>query len=133
LTLLIPLLSVSGVQFVSIQKDLRPGDEVLLRQHPQLIHIGEQLEDFGDTAAVMSLLDLVISPDTAPAHLAGALSRAVWVVLPHTPDWRWLLGREDTPWYPSARLFRQAKAGDWEGVVSRLAEELKVWLGQECG
>jgi tetratricopeptide (TPR) repeat protein len=130
---ILPLLSVPGAEFISVQKELRPGDEELLRHHPQLVHIGDKLEDFGDTAAVMSLLDLVISSDTSPAHLAGALSRPVWVLLQHTPDWRWLLARNDNPWYPSARLFRQVKEGDWEGAVSRLAEELKVWLGQECG
>jgi Glycosyltransferase family 9 (heptosyltransferase) len=123
---LLPLLSVPGVQFISLQKDLRSGDEELLRQHPQVIHLGERLEDFSDTAAVMSLLDLIISSDTAPVHLAGALGRPVWVLLRHVPDWRWLLDRDDSPWYPSARLFRQPVAGDWDSVVAKVIEELSL-------
>jgi tetratricopeptide (TPR) repeat protein len=123
---LLPLLSVPGVQFISLQKDLRSGDEELLRQHPQVIHVGDRLKDFGETAAIMSLLDLVISSDTAPVHLAGALGRPVWVLLRHVPDWRWLLDRDDSPWYPSARLFRQPVAGDWESVVAKVIEELSL-------
>jgi tetratricopeptide (TPR) repeat protein len=129
----LPLLSVPGVQFISIQKDLRLGDKELLREHPQLIQIGDKLDNFGDTAAVMSLLDLVISSDTSPAHLAGALGRPVWILLQHTPDWRWLLARDDNPWYPSARLFRQPQDGDWGGAVARLGHELKAWITQACG
>jgi hypothetical protein len=121
---LLPLLSVPGVQFISLQKDLRCGDEELLRQYPQVIHLGDSLDDFSDTAAVMSLLDLMISSDTAPVHLAGALGRPVWVLLRHVPDWRWLLDRDDSPWYPSARLFRQTVAGDWDGVVAKVIEDL---------
>jgi len=122
----LPLLSVRGVQFISLQKDLRSGDEELLRQHPHVIHLGDRLEDFGETAAVMSLLDLVISSDTAPVHLAGALGRPVWILLRHVPDWRWLLDRDDSPWYPSARLFRQPAAGDWDSVVAKVIEELSL-------
>jgi tetratricopeptide (TPR) repeat protein len=122
---LLPLLSVPGVQFISLQKDLRSGDEELLRQYPQVIHVGDKLDDFSDTAAVMSLLDLVISSDTAPVHLAGALGRPVWVLLRHVPDWRWLLDRDDSPWYPSARLFRQPAAGDWDSVVAKVIEALR--------
>ncbi len=80
-----------GLQFVSIQKDLRAGDQEILRNHPQLIHLGDKLADFSDTAAIMSQLDLVISSDTAPVHLAGALGRPVWVLLEHVSDWRWTL------------------------------------------
>jgi tetratricopeptide (TPR) repeat protein len=121
---LLPLLPVPGVQFISLQKDLRAGDEELLCQYPHVIHVGDKLEDFNDTAAVMSLLDLIISSDTAPVHLAGALGRPVWVLLRHVPDWRWLLDRDDSPWYPSARLFRQPAAGDWDSVVAKVIEEL---------
>ena len=78
-----------------------------------------------DTAAVMSNLDLVITVDTAVAHLAGALGVPVWVALPLAPDWRWLLDREDSPWYPTMRLFRQAAWGDWEGVFRRMSVELR--------
>lgn len=128
LSRLVPLLSVPGIQFVSIQKDLRAGDEELLRQHPRVVHLGDKLDDFSDTAAVMSLLDLVISSDTASVHLAGALNRPVWILLQQSPDWRWLLDRDDSPWYPSAKLFRQPKAGDWESVVGQVSEKLKLYL-----
>jgi len=121
---LLPLLSIPQVQFISLQKDLRSGDEQLLRHHPQVIHLGDRLDDFAETAAVMSLLDLIISSDTAPVHLAGALGRPVWVLLQYVPDWRWLLDRDDSPWYPSARLFRQPAAGDWDSVVAKVIEEL---------
>ena len=123
---LIPLLSISGVQFLSLQKDLRDGDEEILRRHPQVIHLGDKLGDFSDTAAIMSLINLVISSDTAPVHLAGALGRPVWILLKHTADWRWLLDRDDNPWYPTARLFRQRIAGDWDAVVREVAKALKA-------
>ncbi len=122
---LLPLLSVPGVQFISLQKDLRAGDKELLRQHPQLVHFGDQLSDFSDTAAIMSSLDLVISSDTACAHLAGALGRPVWVLLQKQPDWRWMFDREDCPWYRSAKLFRQPVAGDWDSVVGKVASALE--------
>jgi hypothetical protein len=119
-----PLLSAPGFQFVSIQKDLRAGDEQILRDHPQVIHLGDKLADFADTAAIMSLLDLIISSDTAPVHLAGALGRPLWILLQHNPDWRWLLERDDNPWYPSARLFRQATPSDWASVVRQVVTAL---------
>jgi ADP-heptose:LPS heptosyltransferase len=80
--------------------------------------------DFLGLAGLVVNLDLVITVDTAAAHLAGALGKPVWTLLPFAPDWRWLLGREDTPWYPTMRLFRQAVAGDWDGVLTRVASEL---------
>jgi hypothetical protein len=121
---LVPLLSTPGFQFVSIQKDLRPLDREILRDHPHVLHLGDKLADFGNTAAMMSLLDLIISSDTAPVHLAGALNRPVWVLLQHSPDWRWMVERNDNPWYPSARLFRQTMPRDWAGVVGRVIEAL---------
>jgi tetratricopeptide (TPR) repeat protein len=122
---LMPLFSMPGVQLIGIQKDLRAGDEEILREHPELIHLGNQLADFCDTAAIMSQLDLIISSDTAVVHLAGALGRPVWILLEFLPEWRWMLNREDSPWYPSARLFRQSEAGDWQSVVARVADELR--------
>ncbi|MFL9888423.1 tetratricopeptide repeat protein [Paraburkholderia agricolaris] len=89
-----------------------------------LIHFGTELNDFSDTAALVNALDLVISVDTSVVHLAGALGKPFWVLLPGVPDWRWLLEREDSPWYPRARLFRQRKPGDWLEVVARVAREL---------
>jgi hypothetical protein len=87
------------------------------------------LGDFSDTAALIQNLDLVITIDTSVAHLAGALGKPVWVMLPYVADWRWMLDREDSPWYPSMKLFRQPKAGDWEAVVARVAAELRRLAG----
>jgi ADP-heptose:LPS heptosyltransferase len=82
------------------------------------------LRDFADTASVVAQLDLVISVDTSMAHLAGALARTTWVLLPFAPDWRWMLDREDSPWYPTVRLFRQTAPGDWAAVVHRVRDAL---------
>ncbi|MGH2468490.1 MAG: glycosyltransferase family 9 protein, partial [Chloroflexota bacterium] len=89
------------------------------------IDLGPQLTDFADTAALLSQLDLVISVDTAMAHLAGALAGRAWVLLPALPDARWLLHRSSSPWYPTARLFRQPQPGDWAPVVEQVVEELR--------
>jgi hypothetical protein len=118
------LLATPGVEFISIQKEVAPRDAAALRAHANVIHLGDELEDFADTAAVVSLLDLVVSADTATVHLAGALGRPVWVLLPFSSDFRWLLEREDSPWYPTARLFRQPRLGDWDSVLARVQEEL---------
>jgi ADP-heptose:LPS heptosyltransferase len=91
------------------------------------------LTDFADAAALLSELDLLITVDTAMAHLAGALGIPVWVLLPHVADWRWLQEREDSPWYPTARLFRQPVAGDWGSVIERTAAELRSFIGRSVG
>lgn len=118
-----PLFDIRGVRWFSLQVGERAAD--LRGQAPDsMIDLSPGLEDFADTAAVMSQLDLVISTDTAAAHLAGALGRPVWMLLMHAPDWRWLRGRDDSPWYPSARLFRQARPGDWDGVIARVGAAL---------
>ena len=122
---LLPLLQVPGVELFSLQKGLRPGDDDLLRGHPQIIRLDDEHDTFGDTAAVIASLDLTISSDTAFAHLAGALGKAVWVPLNHLPDWRWMLDREDSPWYPTMRLFRQPAPGDWGDVVQRMRAALE--------
>ncbi len=118
-----PLFDVAAT-FVSLQKDLRAGDEATLAERGDIIRLGPSLESFADTAALISQLDLVISVDTSVAHLAGALGRPVWVLLPFVPDWRWLLDRDDSPWYPTARLFRQTGSRDWRGVVERVRAAL---------
>jgi tetratricopeptide (TPR) repeat protein len=118
-------LAAPGLQLCSLQKELRPGDRELLDAHPEIPHFGDELNDFADTAALIENLDLVISVDTAVAHLAGALGKPVWILQRHSPDFRWLLGRDDSPWYPSARLFRQPKKGDWDSVIQALAEALQ--------
>jgi len=89
-----------------------------------LINLGPDIRDFDDTMAVIAALDLVVTVDTAVGHLAGAMGKPVWIMLPYAPDWRWLLDREDTPWYPTVRLFRQGPDRRWPPVVARIAEEL---------
>ena len=121
---LLPLLAERGASLISLQKDLQPGDAQLLDAYPRLIHMGDDLATYDDTAAAISLLDLVISVDTSVAHLAGALGKPVWILLPSNPDWRWLLDRDDSPWYPTARLFRQSVRDDWGGVVERVKVEI---------
>jgi len=124
LSRLAPLLSLASAKFIVLQNELRPGDRELLSTWPAVEHFDREIRDFEDVAALIELCDLVIGVDTAVVHLAGALAKPVWVLLPFAPDFRWMLGREDTPWYPSARLFRQARTGEWEPVVQRLAEEM---------
>ena len=113
------------VQCVSLQSDLRDADGEVLRGLPNLVDLGGEFRDFADTAAVISLLDVVISVDTAVAHLAGALGKPVVILLPHAADFRWMRDRDDTPWYPTAKLFRQPAFGDWDSVIARLRDELR--------
>lgn len=120
---LLPLLS-PAYEFVSLQKALQPEDERLLQAHPEVRNFAATLGDFSDTAALSGLMDLIISVDTSVAHLAGAMGRPTWILLPFIPDWRWLLDRDDSPWYSSARLFRQVQAGDWAAVIHRVSVEL---------
>jgi tetratricopeptide (TPR) repeat protein len=121
---LAPLLALPA-SFVSIQRDIRDAEATQLAGERRVEHVGGALADFSDTAAVLALCDLVISVDTAPAHLAGALGRPVWVLVPFAPDWRWTPDGEITPWYPTARLFRQTSPDDWGGVIARVADALK--------
>ena len=121
---LLPLLSLPGFEFHALQKEIPPAQREFLSAHPVLHDHSAELGDFADTAALISLLDLVVTIDTSVAHLAGALGKPVWIMLQHSADWRWLLERDDSPWYPTARLFRQQKRGDWAGVVSDVARAL---------
>jgi tetratricopeptide (TPR) repeat protein len=121
---LLPLADLDA-EFVSLQKEVRGDDATALKERGDIVHFGDELNTFADTAAVIANLDLVISVDTSVAHLAGALAKPVWVLLPFLPDFRWLLDREDSPWYPTARLFRQQAPGDWSGVISRVVIELE--------
>jgi tetratricopeptide (TPR) repeat protein len=124
---LAPLFSVPA-RFVGIQRDLRSEDAPRLAQETRLLHVGSELDSFDDTAAVIALADLVIAADTAVAHLAGAMGRPLWVMIPFAPDWRWTLQDETSPWYPTARLFRQPSPGDWENVIARVAAELAGFM-----
>ena len=118
------IISKVPAEFVSLQKEVRPADREVLARDRDIRHFEDLLEDFSDTAALIHEMDLVISVDTSVAHLAGAMGKPVWVLLPHLPDWRWLLEREDSPWYPTARLFRQPSMGDWESVLSKVVGAL---------
>ncbi|QBP73585.1 glycosyl transferase family 8 [Herbaspirillum huttiense] len=118
--------AAQGASLLSVQK----GPAAAQAHSPlgglRLEALGDELSDFEDTAAVLQLCDLLISVDSSPVHLAGALGRPVWVMLPLVPDWRWLMERDDTPWYPQMRLFRQTTRGQWSDVVERVAKQLHV-------
>jgi hypothetical protein len=121
---LAPILAVPGASFHSLQTGPRAADLWQDGMPVPVVDLAPQLHDLTDTAAAMAWLDLVISVDTAAAHLAGALARPVWTLLPLGSDWRWLLDREDSPWYPTMRLFRQTRVGDWGGPAAEAAEAL---------
>jgi tetratricopeptide (TPR) repeat protein len=127
---LLPILSTPNAEFHALQKEIPPAHREFMTAHPTLIDHSTGLADFADTAALISQLDLVVTIDTAVAHLAGALGKPVWIMLQHNADWRWLLDRTDSPWYPTARLFRQQRAGDWKGVVSSVARALRPAVKQ---
>jgi tetratricopeptide (TPR) repeat protein len=122
-----PVADLPGIRFVSLQVGPRAAD--VARFGGGLVDVAPDLRDFADTAAVLANLDLLIAVDTSAAHLAGSLGVPVWILIPHAPDWRWLTGRDDTPWYGSARLFRQSAPGDWDGVISRVKETLATYFG----
>jgi predicted O-linked N-acetylglucosamine transferase (SPINDLY family)/ADP-heptose:LPS heptosyltransferase len=123
-----PLLEVAGARFFSLQVGARSTDLAAVAPVP-VADLSSELTDFGETAAAVANLDLIISADTALVHLAGALNKPVWTLLPFSPDWRWLLARNDSPWYPSMRLFRQAKLGDWDGVIAAVRQALADRIG----
>jgi ADP-heptose:LPS heptosyltransferase len=111
--------------FVSLQKDPRATDQAVLREQTGIIDPTDHLTDFCETAALVSCLDLVITVDTSTAHLAAALGCPTWILLPYTPDFRWLLDRDDSPWYPTVRLFRQSETREYETVLDRVRHELR--------
>lgn len=119
-----PLLKIDGIQWIGLQKSDNGSPLKGLANSQALQNLGDDFSDFTDTAAAIANLDLVISIDTSVAHLAGAMGKPVWLLLPQTADWRWLLNREDSPWYPSMRIFRQNRPGDWDSLIRRVANEL---------
>ncbi|HLG81683.1 MAG TPA: tetratricopeptide repeat protein [Bradyrhizobium sp.] len=124
--LVLPRLAIPDVRLFSLQKEPRADDRAVLEGlKGRVVDLAPDLASFADTAAAVSAMDLVISVDTAVAHLAGALGKPTWILLPHILDWRWLYERDDTPWYPTARLFRQARSRDWADVLDRLPLELE--------
>jgi len=122
------LLALHGVRFFSLQ--MGPAASQLAQVDAQIIDLQAAIADMADTAALIEKLDLVITVDTAVAHLAGALGKPVWVLLPFAPDWRWLMERADSPWYPTMRLFRQPKFGDWPSVLERVRGDLAMLAGK---
>jgi hypothetical protein len=112
--------------YFCLQTDIAAADQEVLAENPWIFQFGHALGDFSDTAALCECMDLVISVDTSVAHLSGALGLKTWVLLAFNADWRWLIDREDSPWYRTARLFRQKSPGDWHGVFERVASALRV-------
>ena len=129
---LLPLSETPGATFVSLQKGAAAAQAGALGPRWKLLDAARDLRDFADTAALIESLDLVISVDTAVAHLAGAMGKPTWTLLKRAPDWRWQLGREDCPWYPTMRLFRQERRGDWHGPVLALCAALRGWAAQRA-
>jgi hypothetical protein len=128
-----PLLSLPGVQFVSVQREPREADAAQLARDPRIADLGRELADFADTAAVLGLVDLAICVDTSVAHVAGALGRPTFVLLPFQPDWRWTLDRDRSPWYPAVRLFRQPGIDDWDPAIGRAREEVAGLFARRAG
>jgi tetratricopeptide (TPR) repeat protein len=123
LRMLSPILDCDAT-FVSLQKDPRPDDKMTLSEWPGIVDLTSLLTDFAETAALISCLDLVITVDTGVAHLSGALGRPTWILLPYPAEYRWLLDRDDSPWYPTMRLFRQTETRDYAGVIERVRDQL---------
>ena len=128
MTKLLPL-AQCGAELFSLQRELTAAEYAILAEDPTIKDVPMDFSDFSDTAAFISLMDLVISVDTSIAHAAGALGKPVWVLLPFAADWRWMLDHDRSPWYPQARLFRQKSPIDWAGVVAEVGDELKALAG----
>lgn len=125
LSQLMPLTHIPGIKLFSLQKGEQAAELANLAPGISMVDLGSQVQDFAQSAAVVEQLDLVISVDTAMAHLAGALGKRVWTLITWHPEWRWLCDRLDSPWYPTMRLFRQPSAGDWQSVINQVAVELR--------
>lgn len=121
------------VEWHSLQKEYRPHDLEVLNQNPQIQQHQEGLNDFSDTAALIDSMDLIITVDTSVAHVAGALGKPVWILLPNVPDYRWMVGSEDSPWYQAAKLYRQPALGDWQTVIQSVQTALSLEAGIEVG
>jgi len=130
LSRLLPLAEVGPAVFVSLQKPMPDSDQAELARFTGMTDLSGELTDFGETAAVIENLDLVITVDTSMGHLAGAMGKPVWIMIPKAADWRWLLERDSTPWYPSARLFRQRRPGDWDEVLGQVRSALDALVRQ---
>ena len=127
LALLAPLLCRTDIECHVIQREIRETDREALRDYPALTNHSAALTDFAQTAALVASMDLVIAVDTAVLHLAGAMNVPAWAMLAHSADWRWMRDRDDSPWYPSLRLFRQKQRGDWSPVIEKIGANLDQW------
>jgi hypothetical protein len=113
-----------GFVYVSMQSEIRESDRQALEASDRLVHFGPELKDFSDTAALCAQMDVVVCVDTSVAHLSGALGKPTFLLLPYNPDWRWLLERTDSPWYPTMKLFRQAQLGSWRSALEKVSADL---------
>ena len=127
LAVLAPLLTRADIEWHAIQQEIRTSDRAMMRNFPNLTDHSDALTDFNQTAALIASMDLIISVDTAVLHLAGALNVRAWAMLSHSADWRWMRDRDDSPWYPSLRLFRQKQHGDWASVIEQICDNLDQW------
>ena len=121
----VPLLETPGVSFYSFQKGERAQELNELLRDYGITDLNQDLCDFQDTAGALKAMDLIISADTAMVHISGAVGQQCWSLIPMRPDWRWMLDRDDSPWYPTMRLFRQTKMCDWDSVILRVRDELQ--------
>jgi tetratricopeptide (TPR) repeat protein len=119
-------LPLEGFEYICLQKEIKECDKAFFKQYPHIQFFGDELNDFSDTAALIENLDLVISTCTSIPHLSGALGKKTWVLLSNVPDWRWLMNREDSPWYPSTKLYRQSTTGDWGSVLNHVKFDLNL-------
>ncbi len=125
LSTLAPITDTDGVTFISLQKGQGVDQIAGYFGRAPLINLGVEIDNFGDSAAIIEHLDLVITVDTAIGHLTGAMGKPAWIMLPYAPDWRWLRERTDTPWYPDVRLFRPAAPKDWASITNAVAAALR--------
>ena len=121
---LAPIGNVPGIALLALQKGPKTGQAGGWYGRAPLINLGAEIQDYDDTMAILANIELLVTVDTSVAHLAGAMGRPVWIMLPFAPDWRWLLRRADTPWYPSVRLFRQSTVRRWDDVLGAVATAL---------
>ena len=121
-------LPLEGCEYICLQKELKDCDKEFFRQYKNIRFVGDELNDFSDTAALIECLDMVISTCTSIPHLSAALGKETWILLSHVPDWRWLLDRSDSPWYPTIKIFRQQTLGDWGGVLESVREDLTALI-----
>jgi hypothetical protein len=121
---LAPLLSTPGITFVGLQRDVPESDRAYITAAPNFVQLGGDLRSFADTSAVVALACAVVAVDTSAAHLAAAMGRPTFLLLPFWPDWRWTLSGDASPWYPHVRLFRQGADGDWDRAIARVRSEI---------